>query len=55
MDKVTAIKIKYADNTYSEKIPFTVLAENVEWNENKNLVDILGTVDLSKNIQDQIT
>jgi len=55
MDKITAIKIRYTNNTYSDKIPFTVLARNVDWNENKSLVDILGTVDLNKNIQDQIT
>ena len=54
MDKITAIKIRHTDNTYSDKIPFTVLAENVEWNEDKNLVDILGTIDLNKNIQNQI-
>lgn len=31
MDKLTAIKIKYDDETYSDEIPISVLSENVEW------------------------
>ena len=29
MDKLTAIKIKYDDGTYSDEIPVSALAENV--------------------------
>ena len=42
MDKLTAIKIKYDDGTYSDEIPVSVLAENVDWNSTLSLVDILG-------------
>ena len=31
MDKLTTIKIKYEDETYSDQIPVSVLGENVEW------------------------
>lgn len=55
MDKLTAIKIKYQDGTYSEQIPIGASAQNIDWDENHSLVDILGEVDLSKgNIQRQI-
>ena len=54
MDKLTAIKIKYDDGTYSDEIPVSVLSENVDWNSTLSLVDILGQVDTSESIQDQI-
>lgn len=54
MDKLYAIKIKQSDDTYGEAIPISVLAENVSWNNTLSLVDILGEVDVSKSIQDQI-
>lgn len=55
MDKLTAIKIKYQDGTYSEQIPIGASTQNIDWDENHSLVDILGEVDLSKgNIQRQI-
>ena len=56
MDKLTAIKIKYNDGTYSDQIPVSVLAGNVEWDSTHTLVDILGNVaiDAKGNIQDQI-
>lgn len=56
MDKLTAIKIKYDDNTYSDEIPISVLAENVEWDSTHTLVDILGSIDVDATgtIQDQI-
>lgn len=55
MDKLTAIKIKYQDGTYSDQVPISALAQNIDWDENHSLVDILGKVDLSKgNIQRQI-
>lgn len=57
MDKLTAIKIKYDDNTYSDEIPVSALAENVEWDNTHTLVDILGSIDVTVTgtIQDQIS
>ena len=57
MDKLTAIKIKYDDGTYSNEIPVSVLSENVEWDNTHTLVDILGSidVDVTGTIQDQIS
>lgn len=56
MDKLTAIKIKYQDDSYSDEIPIGVLSENVEWDITHNLVDILGhvSIDTKGNIQAQI-
>jgi hypothetical protein len=55
MDKITAIRVKLANGTYSDNIPFCTSVENVSWNENNNLTDILGAVDLNKgNIQTQL-
>lgn len=56
MDKLVAIRIKYDDQTYSEQIPVSVLAENVQWDESSTLIDILGNINLTHkgNIQDQI-
>ena len=57
MDKLTAIKIKYDDGTYSDEIPISVLSENVEWDNTHTLVDVLGSidVDITGTIQDQIS
>ena len=57
MDKLTAIKIKYDDETYSDEIPISVLSENVEWDSTHTLVDVLGSVDvdITGTIQDQIS
>ena len=57
MDKLTAIKIKYDDGTYSNEIPVGVLSENVEWDSTHTLVDVLGSIDVSATgtIQDQIS
>ena len=57
MDKLTAIKIKYDDGTYSDEIPVSVLAENVEWDSTHTLVNILGSIDVDATgtIQDQIS
>jgi len=57
MDKLTAIKIKYNDGTYSDEIPISALAENVEWDSTHTLVDVLGSidVDVTGTIQDQIS
>lgn len=54
MDKLYAIKIRQSDGTYGAAIPVSVLAENVDWNSILSLVDILGQVDTSESIQDQI-
>jgi len=56
MDKLTAIKIKYDDGTYSDEIPISVLSENVEWDNTHTLVDVLGSIDVDAKgtIQDQI-
>ena len=57
MDKLTAIKIKYKDGTYSDEIPVSVLSKNVEWDSTHTLVDVLGSidVDVTGTIQDQIS
>ena len=57
MDKLTAIKIKYYDGTYSDEIPVSVLSKNVEWDSTHTLVDILGSIDVDATgtIQDQIS
>ena len=57
MDKLTAIKIKYDDGTYSDEIPVSVLSENVEWDSTHTLVDVLGSIDVAATgtIQDQIS
>ena len=57
MDKLTAIKIKYDDGTYSDEIPVGVLSKNVEWDSTHTLVDVLGSVDVgvTGTIQDQIS
>lgn len=57
MDKLTAIKIKYDDGTYSDEIPISVLSKNVEWDSTHTLVDVLGSIDVdfTGTIQDQIS
>ena len=39
MDKLTAIKIKHPNGTYSDEILLSVLAENVRYNDTKGLID----------------
>lgn len=46
IDKLTSIKIKQNDGTYSDPIPVSVLAENVECNNGNYLIDILGNIDI---------
>ena len=57
MDRLTAIKIKYDDETYSDEIPISALAGNIEWDSTHTLVDVLGSidVDVTGTIQDQIS
>ena len=56
MEKFYAIRVKMNNNTYSNQIPISALAENVVYDSNHNLIDILGTVDVSSDgsLQDQI-
>lgn len=56
MDKLTAIKIKYIDGTYSDEIPLSAIAQNIDWDSSHSIVDILGNVDFSTkgSIQTQI-
>lgn len=56
MQKITGIKIKRNDNTYSEKIPISVSVENVEWDDKYTLKEVLGNVDIdnTENVQNQI-
>ena len=56
MDKLTAIKIKYDDGTYSDQIPVSAMAENIQWDDMHTLIDIIGDVDIDSvgNIQEQI-
>lgn len=54
MDRLYAIKIKRDDGSYGDEIPINVLAENVDWDASHTLVDVLGEVDISTSIQDQI-
>lgn len=55
MDKLTSIKIAYENGTYSDQIPISGLAQNIEWDSSHSLVDILGNVNISAgSIQYQI-
>ena len=44
-DKLTAIKIKQPDGTYSDQILISVLAENVRYDATKGLIDQLNYLD----------
>ena len=56
MDKLASIKIRQNNGTYSDPIPVSVLAENVECNNGNYLIGILGNIDIQKkgNIQCQL-
>lgn len=58
MNKLTSIRIKQEDGSYSEEYPVSVLAENVVWTQGQSnsLTDILGQVSFDTNgsIQHQI-
>lgn len=56
MSKLTAIRIRYENGTFSGEIPVGVFAENVNWTDTIALTDILGQVDFEEkgSIQDQI-
>ena len=55
MDKLAAIRI-YDGQNYSDEIPVTALAENIQWDQSNTLVDILGSIDLTHkgDLQNQI-
>jgi hypothetical protein len=47
MNRIIAVKIKNADGTYSEEIPVGALAENIGWDEEHSLKDVIGNVNPS--------
>lgn len=54
-DKLTALRIKQQDGTYSAQIPVGALAENVAYNNDYDLKTVLGNVNMTKgNLQFQI-
>lgn len=57
MNKITSIKIKYADGSYSGQIPISVLAKNINWDDDgHDITDAIGDVDINTtgSLQDQI-
>ena len=54
--KLSAVKIKYPNNTYSEQIPISVLLQNVKYDQTHSLNDVIGAVDLQNkgSIQQQL-
>lgn len=57
MNKITSIKIKYADGSYSGQIPISVLAKNISWDDDgHDITDAIGDVDINAtgSLQDQI-
>ena len=56
MDKLTAIRIKYDDGTYSDEIPINVLVNNIQWDNAHTLIDVLGSIaiDTKGSVQDQL-
>ena len=55
MDKLTSIRIKRDDGTYSDKIFISALSENIIWDNSHTLVDVLGNIDIQTGtVQEQI-
>ena len=55
MDKLTSIRIKRDDGTYSNKIFISALSENIIWDNSHTLVDVLGNIDIQTGtVQEQI-
>lgn len=56
MNKLTSIRIRYKDGTYSDQIPIGAFAENIRWDNTFSLKDILGQINFKKkgSIQGQI-
>jgi hypothetical protein len=57
MSRITAVKVKNTDGTYSEEIPVGALAENIGWDEEHSLKDVIGNVNPSteQSLKAQIT
>lgn len=54
-DKLTALRIKQQDGTYSAQIPVGALAENVAYNSSYSVRNVLGNVEMSKgSVQEQL-
>ena len=55
MDKLTSIRIKHDDGTYSDKIFISALSENIIWDNSHTLIDVLGNIDIQTGtVQEQI-
>ena len=56
MGRLTSVKIKTGENSYSQQIPISVLADNVFWNSETTLSQILGAIRYNEkgDIQSQI-
>ena len=56
MDRLTSIKIKYNDGSYSSPIPIGALAENISWDEDYSIREAIGEVDIdvTGSLQSQI-
>lgn len=56
MNKITSIKIKQNDGTFSDQMPISVLAENINWDDTHSIIDAIGAVDINTTgpLQDQI-
>lgn len=46
IDRLTAIKIKNSDGTYSDSIPIGVEAENVDCGNNRSLVEVMNDIEV---------
>lgn len=44
MDKITGMKIKNSNGTYSDQVPIGVVADNVTWDSTHSLTDVLQDV-----------
>lgn len=56
MDKVTSIKIKNQDGTYSNEIPIKPDIKDISYSDEYSLKDIIGKIDFNNNgsIQSQL-
>ena len=46
-NKITGVRIKYIDGTYSNEIPISTTVGNVKWDSSTSLEDILGQLDIA--------
>ena len=55
MDRIRGVRVKRNDGTYSEQIPFSALSQNIIYNQNYTLIDVLGDIDMQAgSLQEQI-